>query len=70
MGNMGRLMFIAVMGSALPCWADTYQEVRATITATVQNPVEATAYGCVIEYADGPQEVDCETLEPASGEEK
>ena len=69
---MRRLMFVAVMGSAMPCWAsgETFQDTQGTIVAEVNNSVEATEDGCVIEYAEGPQEVDCETLEPAGGSDE
>ena len=61
---------LGIVAWAAQARAATYQLEQATITVEVNNAVEATADGCVIEYAEGPQEVDCETLEPAGGEVK
>lgn len=57
---LAALVMVMSMDNA---YAEGYQELSSTITATVQNGVEVTDEGCFIDGA----KVDCETLEPAGG---
>lgn len=67
-GFVSAMVMAAIVSSC--AYAQTFQEEQATITAEVNNSVEATEDGCVIEYPEGAQIVDCETLEPAGGSEE